>query len=91
MQRTRLPTPQPGAPAQPQPIVVAAGTAVTVRLTDELRLQTNQAGQTFSATTDKDVIVDGQTAIPAGSNVTGTVVTQGRTAGWRARLFWFCA
>ncbi|MGA8273371.1 MAG: hypothetical protein WB919_17545 [Candidatus Sulfotelmatobacter sp.] len=75
---------QPEAPAPPQPIVVATGTAVTVRLTDELGSKTSQAGQTFSATTYKDVIVDGQTAIPAGSNVTGAVVNArpyGRLAG----------
>ncbi len=61
------------APA-PQPLVVAAGTPLTVRITDELGSKMSQPGQTFSATVDKDVIVDGQTAIPANSNVTGSVV-----------------
>ena len=72
--------PQTSAPAQPepappQPIVVPAGTALAVRLTEELGSKTSQSGQTFSATVDKDVIVDGQTAISAGANVTGSVVS----------------
>jgi pyruvate/2-oxoglutarate dehydrogenase complex dihydrolipoamide acyltransferase (E2) component len=71
---------QPEPPATPQPIIVAAGTPLTVRLADELGSKISQAGQTFSATLDKDVIVEGQTAIPANSNVTGLVVTA-RPAG----------
>jgi hypothetical protein len=69
----------PQAPAQtepapaPQPLVVTAGTPLTVRLTDELGSKISQPGQTFSAMVDKDVMVDGQTAIPANSSVTGTV------------------
>src|SRR5579863_4673836 len=66
---------QPEPPAPPQPIVVSAGTAITIRLTEELGSKTSQSGQTFGATVDKDVIVDGQTAIPANSSVTGRVVT----------------
>jgi LysM repeat protein len=66
---------QPEAPAPPQPVIVAAGTPLTVRLTDVLGSKASQTGQTFAATLDKDVIVDGQTAIPAGANVAGTVVS----------------
>jgi hypothetical protein len=75
------PTPAPDnaaqaqQPAQPQPIIVNAGTEITVRLTEKLGSRASQTGQTFSATVDKDVVVDGQTAIPAGSNVTGKVVS----------------
>ena len=75
---------QPEPPPPPQPIVVSAGTALTIRLTEELGSKTSQSGQTFGATVDKDVIVDGQTAIPAGANVTGSVLTArpaGRLAG----------
>jgi LysM repeat protein len=66
---------QPESPAPPQPVIVAAGTPLTVRLTDALGSKASQTGQTFAATLDKDVIVDGQTAIPAGANVAGTVVS----------------
>jgi hypothetical protein len=75
---------QPEPPAPPQPIIVPAGTALTVRLTEELGSKTSQAGQTFGGTVDKDVIVDGQAAIPAGATVTGSVASArpaGRLAG----------
>jgi hypothetical protein len=75
---------QPEPPAPPQPIIVAAGTPLTIRITEDLGSKASQTGQTFAATLDKDVIVDGQTAIPAGANVVGTVVSAkpfGRFAG----------
>jgi len=62
---------QTGAAAQP--IVVPAGTTLTVRLGEELGSRISQVGQSFSATVDRDVVVDGQTAIPAGAMVNGKV------------------
>jgi len=62
------------APA-PQPIVVPAGTALTVRLGEDLGSSTSTSGQNFSATLDRDVVVDGQTVIAAGASVTGKVVS----------------
>jgi BON domain len=59
----------------PQPIVVPAGTALTVAVDQALSSKTSQAGQTFSATLVQPVSVDGATAIPKGSRVTGTVIT----------------
>jgi hypothetical protein len=68
--------PQPEQPAPtPQPIIVSAGTPLTVRLAEQLGSTVSQTGQAFSATLDKDVIVDGQTAIAAGANLSGTVVS----------------
>ena len=61
------------APAAPA-FVVPAGTTLTVRLGQELGSKTSAAGQSFSATLDRDVVVGGQTAIAAGANVTGKVV-----------------
>jgi hypothetical protein len=72
------------APAAPQPVVVTAGTKLTIKLSDDLGSKTSQTGQSFSATLDKDVVVDGQTAIAAGANVSGTVViahSYGKYAG----------
>jgi len=61
------------APAAPA-FVVPAGTTLTVRLGQELGSKTSAAGQSFSATLDRDVVVGGQTAIAAGASVTGKVV-----------------
>ena len=72
------------APAAPQPIVVPAGTTVTVRLAQSVGSKISQAGQTFSGTVTDPVVVGGTTAIPAGARVSGTVLDAkplGRFAG----------
>jgi hypothetical protein len=82
--QTQQPAQAPPEAAQPQPLIVSAGTPLTVRLTDKLGSAESQSGQSFAAVLDKDVIVDGQTAIPAGANVSGTVVSArpaGKVAG----------
>jgi hypothetical protein len=61
------------AAAAAQPIVVPAGTTLTVRLGEQLGSRISEANQSFSATLDRDVVVDGQTVIAAGANVTGKV------------------
>lgn len=67
-------------PPAPQPIVVPAGTTLTVRLGEALGSRTSEVGQRFSATLDQDVVVRGQTLIAAGASVTGKVVSA-RPAG----------
>jgi hypothetical protein len=66
--------------AAPQPIVVPAGTRLTVRLGEALGSRISEVGQSFSATLDQDVVVGGQTAIAAGARVKGKVVSA-RPAG----------
>ena len=66
--------------AAPQPIVVPAGTRLTVRLGEALGSRISEVGQSFSATLDQDVVVGGQTVIAAGARVTGKVVSA-RPAG----------
>lgn len=65
----------PAADNAPQSIVLDAGTKLTIKLGDQLSSGTSQDGQSFSATLDRDVVVDGQTAIASGANVSGVVVT----------------
>jgi hypothetical protein len=66
--------PPPPPPPPPQPIVVPAGTVLTVRLGQPLSSKTSQTGQTFLATTAQPVSVKGLRAIPSGSTVSGTVI-----------------
>ena len=56
-----------------EPIVVAAGTAINVRLGSALGSKLSQAGQTFSGSVAQDVLVGGAVAIPKGVTVGGTV------------------
>jgi hypothetical protein len=59
----------------PPPIVVPAGTDLVVTVGQALGSKASHTGQTFLATLAQPVTVDGQTAIPKGSTVNGTVVT----------------
>jgi predicted small lipoprotein YifL len=61
------------APA-PQPVVIPAGTTLTVRLAEPVGSKISTTGQTFRATLAHDVTVEGSTVIPRGASVTGTVV-----------------
>jgi hypothetical protein len=53
--------------------VVPAGTAITVSLGSALGSKLSQAGQTFSGSVAKAVLVGNSVAIPRGANVSGTV------------------
>jgi hypothetical protein len=59
--------------AKREPIVVPAGTAITVRLGSALGSKLSQSGQTFVGSVAKDVLVHEAVAIPQGTNVSGTV------------------
>jgi len=83
-------TPAPAQPApeavkpKPEPLIVPAGTTLTVRLGQAVGSKISQAGQSFSASLATPVEIDGKTAIPANANLTGTVVDAkplGRFAG----------
>jgi hypothetical protein len=54
--------------------IVPAGTVVTVRLGEALGSRISQAGQTFSATVAKAVVVGGETVVAEGTPASGTVV-----------------
>ena len=63
----------PPAPA-PQPLVVPAGTTLTVRLGESVGSKISSPGQSFSATLVSPITVGGNTVIPAGASARGTVV-----------------
>jgi len=60
---------------KPQPIVVPAGTVLTIKTGQALSSKSSQAGQSFLATLAQPVSVEGRSALPEGSTVGGTVVT----------------
>lgn len=62
------------APAPPPPVVVPAGTTLTVRLGEALGSKLSSPGQSFTATLAEPVEVDGNTVIPAGAKARGQVV-----------------
>jgi BON domain len=80
------PTQQPAASAPPEPakVTVPSGAAISVRLVDPIDSSTAQVGDTFHATLDAPIAVDGEVVIPAHYDVEGHVVNaqaSGKFAG----------
>ena len=67
--------PAPVEAPKPEPIVVPAGTVLTVITGQSLSSKTSTAGQAFVATLAQPVGAGGRTALPKGATVSGTVVT----------------
>jgi hypothetical protein len=65
----------PATPPPPQKVTIPSGTTLAVRLVDTINSETAQQGQTFHATLDSPLAVDGDVVIPAGYDVEGHVVT----------------
>jgi len=55
------------------PIIVPAGTELTISLGSALGSKLSQSGQTFNGTVARDVMVGNEVVIPKGSPATGTV------------------
>jgi len=56
-----------------EPVIVPAGTRLTVSLGSALGSKLSQPGQTFTGTVAQDVTVGNEVVIPKGSTVSGTV------------------
>jgi len=69
------PAPAPAEAPKPEPIVVPSGTNLVVTVDQALGSKTSKTGQTFLATVAQPVSVNGKTAIPKGSSVSGTVLS----------------
>jgi hypothetical protein len=78
------PAPPPPPPPPPQKVTIPSGTTLAIRLVDAVDSETATQGQTFHATLNSPLAVDGATAIPTGYNVEGHVVavqSAGKFAG----------
>ena len=58
----------------PRPLIVPAGTVLTVRLGQSVGSKISSPGQTFTATLASPLAVEGKTVVPAGATASGTVV-----------------
>lgn len=75
---------QPAPPAPPPPLVVAAGTTVSVRMIDSISSATARVGQSFAASLAAPLVAGNQVAIPKGADATVRVVqvaSAGRYSG----------
>jgi hypothetical protein len=66
-------TPPPPPPAA-STITIPSGTLLKVRMIDGVDSETSQLGQTFQASLDEPVVIDGQTVIPRGADVVAKLV-----------------
>jgi len=76
--------PPPPPPPPPQKVNIPSGTALAVRLVDPIDSEKNQVGDTFHATLNNPLTIDGQVVVPSGSEVTGhlaDVKSAGKFAG----------
>lgn len=53
---------------------IPSGTSIVVRLTDPVDSSTDRVGQTYRASVDEPVVVDGQTVVPRGADVVAKLV-----------------
>jgi hypothetical protein len=60
--------------------VVPAGTLIVVRMIDGVDSKVARTGQTFHASLDQPIVVDGNTVIPRGADVT-TILTNAQQSG----------
>lgn len=74
-------------PPEQVPIIIPAGTVLSVRLDQQLGSKISQPGETFSGTLSRGVTIGGEPLIPSGAGVLGTVLDAkplGRFAGGAA-------
>ena len=73
VQRTSQPATDTQAPVVQQPVVVPAGTSLSVRLAQEISSKQSRPGDEFTASLATPVQVGDQTIIPQGTTVSGKV------------------
>ena len=74
----------PPPPPEPQKVTIPSGTSLPVRLVDAISSATAQTGDTFHATLDSPVAIDGDVVIPAHYDVEGHIIaaqSSGKFAG----------
>ncbi|MBV8891276.1 MAG: hypothetical protein JO266_04750, partial [Acidobacteria bacterium] len=71
-QKATVPTAEKSKP-QVKPVLLPAGTILTVRISEAVGSKISQPGQTFAATLAQPVEVAGKTVIPAGSEAAGVI------------------
>src|SRR3984893_316108 len=74
----------PPPPPPPHKVTVEPGVQLAIRLVDAIDTEKNKLGETFHATLNSPLSVDGEEVVPAGSDVTGHIVelkSAGKFAG----------
>ena len=75
-------------PPPPKPVIIPAGTVLTVRLGQELGSKTSPTGTAFSATMANPVTIDGKMVIPEAQKLLEECARLKSQVDSRAVLFW---
>jgi BON domain len=75
----------PSPPPEPKKVTVPSGTALPVRLVDTIDSATAQTGDSFHATLDSPIAVDGEVVVPAHYDVEGHVVAAQASGKFQGR------
>ncbi len=78
------PPSQRSAPVAMEGVTIPADTAITVRMIDSVNSETSRLGQTYMASLDEPIVVNGQVAVPRGADVITKLVddqSAGKLAG----------
>lgn len=67
------------------PLTVPAGMTITVRMLDGVDSSANYSGETFRATVEEPLTVDGKTLIPKGAEAIGRLVSVERASRFQGR------
>ena len=70
----QLPPPPPPPPPSSAGLQIPTGTLLTVRMIDAVDSEKTRLGETFRASVDEPVLVDGQTVIPRGADAVAKLV-----------------
>jgi hypothetical protein len=73
-ERPRIRHSDPDSAPASSSFTIPSGTLIKVRMIDGVDSETSQLGQTFQASLDDPVIVDGQTVVPRGADVVAKLV-----------------
>jgi hypothetical protein len=81
------PSPAPPSVTAPVPsaLQIPSGTILTVRMIDAVDSDQSRLGQTFRASVDEPILVDGQTVIPRGADATAKLVEDRESGKFEGR------
>ncbi len=74
VQTQQAPQPAPPPPPEPHSVTMIAGTSLPVRIGETLNTQRNKPGDTFAATLDQPLVIDGFVIAERGARCEGRVV-----------------
>lgn len=81
----QVPQARASAPAAAYGVQIPVGTPITVRMIDAVNSEQARLGETFRASVDEPVVIDGQTVIPRGADAVAKLVQDKQSGKFEGR------